>query len=147
MILPIIVVACLFGVVTERGVAPKLGAGGEISGPATWSGVRGDRFHGLPRRRVDGLLVPIATGPRARLLGLAWLDRERAGTGLLIPRCASVHTFGMRFALDLYFLDREGATLAIRREVPPRRLAWCRGARAVLEIPSRPGGESGPGGS
>jgi uncharacterized membrane protein (UPF0127 family) len=104
--------------------------------------VRGDRFHGLPRRRGGGLLVPVAAGPRVRLLGLAWLDRERAGAGLLIPRCASVHTFGMRFALDLYFLDREGATLAIRREVPPRRLAWCRGADSVLEIPSRPGGES-----
>jgi uncharacterized membrane protein (UPF0127 family) len=104
--------------------------------------VRGDRFHGLPRRRVGGLLVPVATGSRARLLGLAWLDRERAGPGLLIPRCASVHTVGMRFALDLYFLDREGAIQAIRREVPPRRLAWCRGADSVLEIPCRPGGES-----
>jgi uncharacterized protein len=104
--------------------------------------VRGDRFHGLPRRRVGGLLVPVAAGPCARLQGLAWLDRERGGTGLLIPRCASVHTFGMRFALDLYFLDREGVVLEIRSAVPPRRLAWCRGADSVLEIPSRPGGES-----
>jgi uncharacterized membrane protein (UPF0127 family) len=108
--------------------------------------VRGDRFHGLLRRRVGGLLVPVATAPRVRLLGLAWLDRDRSGAGLLIPRCASVHTFGMRFPLDLYFLDREGATLAIRRGVPPRRLAWCRGADSVLEIPSGPGGESEPGG-
>jgi uncharacterized membrane protein (UPF0127 family) len=106
--------------------------------------VRGDRFQGLPRRRVGGLLIAVATGPRARLLGLAWLDRERAGAGLLIPRCSSVHTFGMRFPLDLYFLGGDGAVLEVRRLVPPRRLACCRGADAVLEIPSRPGGESVP---
>ncbi len=101
-----------------------------------------DRFHDLPRRRVAGILVPVAGGRRSRLLGLAWLGRKRAGPGLLIPRCASVHTFGMRFPLDLYFLDRQGTVLAVRRRVPPRRLAWCRGADAVLEIPSPPGGES-----
>jgi uncharacterized membrane protein (UPF0127 family) len=103
--------------------------------------MRRDRFRALPRRRVAGLLVPVATGWRSRLFGLAWLDRERAGAGLLIPRCASVHTFGMRFPLDLHFLDRDGAVLAVRRGVSPRRLAACRGADAVLEIPSGPGGD------
>jgi uncharacterized protein len=84
----------------------------------------------------------MAVGSRARLLGLSWLDRGQAGAGLLIPRCSSVHTFGMRFALDLTFLDRDGNPLATRRSVPPRRLAWQRGAAAVLELPSPAGGES-----
>ncbi len=84
---------------------------------------------------------PVARGFRARLLGLSRRDRAAAGPGLLIPRCASVHTFGMRFELDLFFLDREGRVLSVRRRVPPRRVAWQRGARAVLEIPS-PQGES-----
>jgi len=75
------------------------------------------------------------------LLGLAHLDREQAGPGLLIPRCSSVHTFGMRFALDLCFLDDEGALLAIRRGVGARRLVSFAGARAVLEIPAAEGGE------
>jgi uncharacterized membrane protein (UPF0127 family) len=101
-----------------------------------------DRFRGLPCRQVGGALVPVAIGRRSRLIGLAWLDRERAGAGLLIPRCSSVHTFGMRFALDLHFLDAEGTVLKVRRGVPPRRLACCRGAAAVLEVPSGPGGES-----
>jgi uncharacterized membrane protein (UPF0127 family) len=109
--------------------------------------MRSERFRDLPRRRAAGLLVPVATGPRSRLLGLAWLDHERAGVGLLIPRCASIHTFGMRFPLDLHFLDREGVTLEVRREVPPRRLVRCGGADAVLEIPASPGGESGAPGS
>jgi uncharacterized membrane protein (UPF0127 family) len=47
----------------------------------------------------------------------------------------------MRFALDLYFLDREGRVLSVLRRVPPRRVLWQRGAAAVLEIPSPQGGE------
>jgi uncharacterized membrane protein (UPF0127 family) len=80
--------------------------------------------------------VPVATGFRARLLGLAQLDRADAGPGLLIPRCSAVHTFGMRFALDLFFLDAAGAVLAVRQAVPPRRFARCRGAIAVVEVPA-----------
>ena len=99
------------------------------------------RLDGLPQRRVCGRLVPVATGFRSRLLGLAGLPREQAGTGLLIPSCASVHTFGMRFDLDLVFLDRRGGVLASRAAVPPCRLVRCPGAEAVLEIPATPGGE------
>ena len=84
---------------------------------------------------------PRADTFRDRLLGLAWRDRSEAGPGLLIPRCASVHTFGMRFELDLFFLDSAGRVIDVRRRVPPRRIAWCWGAAAVLEIPSGEGGE------
>jgi uncharacterized membrane protein (UPF0127 family) len=85
--------------------------------------------------------LPVATGFRARLLGLSRRGRAQAGPGLLIPRCASVHTFGMRFPLDLYFLAADGRVLSVRRRVPPRRVAWQRGARAVAEVPSPQGGE------
>jgi uncharacterized membrane protein (UPF0127 family) len=79
------------------------------------------------------------------LLGLSGLERSEAGAGLLIPRCARVHTFGMRFDLDLFFLDAEGRPLAVRFGVPPRRLVSHRRAAAVLEVPSPSGGESGAG--
>jgi uncharacterized membrane protein (UPF0127 family) len=85
--------------------------------------------------------IPVAKDFRTRLRGLAFRDRDRAGPGLLIPRCSSVHTFGMRFELDVYFLDAAGRTLTIRRRVPPRRVLWHRGTRAILEIPSAEGGE------
>jgi uncharacterized membrane protein (UPF0127 family) len=100
------------------------------------------RLTSLPHRRVLGRCVPVATGFRARLLGLAGLRRERAGAGLLLPGCASVHTFGMRFDLDLVFLDEGDRPLATVLGVPPRCLAWHRGAAAVLELPSPQGGES-----
>lgn len=99
------------------------------------------RLRRLPLVAVLGHEAPVASGFRSRLLGLAGLDRGQAGPGLLIPRCRCVHTLGMRFDLDLCFLDERGALLALRRGVAPRRLAFCGGASAVLEIPSGRGGE------
>jgi uncharacterized membrane protein (UPF0127 family) len=99
------------------------------------------RLRELPRRHVGGREVAVADGFHSRLLGLAGLSIEQAGPGLLIPRCASVHTFGMRFDLDLVFLGADDRVLAVLPRLPPRRLAWHRGAAAVLEIPSPQGGE------
>ena len=91
-----------------------------------------------------GCKVAVARGPASRLLGLVLLRRERAGPGLLIPGCRCVHTFGMRFDLDLYFLDARGQPTSIRLAVPPNRVVADRTAAAVLEVPSPSpqGGES-----
>jgi len=97
-----------------------------------------NRLRRLPTTTVLDGEVPVAIGVLARLLGLAWLDRDKAGSGLLIPRCASVHTFGMRFALDLVFFDHDGRPRSVRRGVVPRRVVSDRGAAAVLELPSEP---------
>jgi uncharacterized membrane protein (UPF0127 family) len=94
------------------------------------------RFRGLERVEVLGSTVPVASSLRSRLIGLALLRHERSGPGLLIPRCRSVHTFGMRFPLDVLFLDAEGRVLELRRSVPPCRVLRCPGAMAVLELPS-----------
>jgi len=95
------------------------------------------RLDRLPRATVLGCEVPVAIGFRARLLGLAHLQRKRVGGGLLIPRCSAVHTFGMRFALDLIFLDGAGRPCSVRRGVPPACFASDRRAVAVLELPAR----------
>jgi len=108
---------------------------------ATWHRVDAKRLSRLPRAEVAGVCLPVAVDRRARLLGLAGLDREEAQPGLLLPGCACVHTFWMRFALDLQFLDRRGNLLAARLAVPPRRLAYQQGAAMVLERPA-PQGES-----
>lgn len=99
------------------------------------------RLSQLPRAVVLGEERLVARGLRARLLGLALLDLDRAGAGLLIPRCSSVHTFGMRFPLDIFFLDESGRQCSARYGVPPRRFASDRRASAVLELPS--GGVAG----
>jgi uncharacterized membrane protein (UPF0127 family) len=94
------------------------------------------RFRRLERTLLLGHQVPVASGVPSRLLGLALLCRERAGAGLLIPRCRSVHTFGMRFPVDVLFLDEDGRVIELRRAVPPYRVIRCPGAMAVLELPS-----------
>ncbi|MFL5894023.1 MAG: DUF192 domain-containing protein [Thermoleophilaceae bacterium] len=81
--------------------------------------------------------IGVANGFRTRLIGLAWRRRPRVDA-LLIPRCSSVHTLGMRFALDLIWFDADGAIARVDIAVPPRRIRTCRGAAAVLEVPSRP---------
>jgi len=95
------------------------------------------RLRRLPQAEALGLVVPVAADPLARLLGLAGLPRELAGTGLLLPRCRSIHTAGMRFALDVHFLDRAGAIVRSERDVGPMRMLTERRACAVLEVPSR----------
>ena len=75
-----------------------------------------------------------ATTRAERLRGLAWSDERHA---LAIPRCRSVHTFGMRFSLDLFWLDAQGEVVRVDRAVPPRRMRFCREARSVVEVPSR----------
>jgi len=67
------------------------------------------------------------------MLGLAFRRAPPAG-GLLIPHCRSVHTFGMRFALDLVWLGPGGRVVRVDLEVPPRRVRWCRAAIEVLEL-------------
>jgi uncharacterized membrane protein (UPF0127 family) len=99
------------------------------------------RLRRLPRTVVAGRRVRVAVTVRDRLLGLSRLPLSLAGGGLLIPGCRSVHTFGMRFVLDVFFLGRDGAVLRAARRVPPRRILVCRAATAVLELPSQAGGE------
>lgn len=64
-----------------------------------------------------------------------WLKRDSVadGEGLLICPCASIHTLGMRFAIDIVFLDVQGRVVKLARRVPPARLAW--GPWASLFMP------------
>src|SRR3954454_15329571 len=98
-----------------------------------------DRLDRLPRRTLeDGLIVHDATTLRARLLGLAFMRPPPAGHALLIPHCRSVHTFGMRFPIDVAFLDEQGRRPSEARAAPPRRVLFERRAFAVLERVSPP---------
>jgi uncharacterized protein len=82
---------------------------------------------------AGGATVHEATTIRSRLLGLALLRELPRGHALLIRHCRSVHTFGMRFPIDIVFLDERGAVLRVDRQVPRRRVRACRRAFAVLE--------------
>jgi uncharacterized membrane protein (UPF0127 family) len=101
------------------------------------------RLRELPAREIgDGLVAIEARGFCARLLGLAFLRELPPGYALLIPRCSSVHTFGMRFPLDLVFIGQDGKVRRIDRAVRPRRVRSCRGAAAVIEVAAKPSRDS-----
>ena len=55
-----------------------------------------------------------------------------AGYGLRILKCNSIHTVGMRFALDLVWLARDGRVLRVDHAVGPWRLKLCVRARSVV---------------
>jgi uncharacterized protein len=97
------------------------------------------RFRRLPTAEVASRRVPVAVTLLSRLLGLSLIRPGRAGEGLLIPGCRSVHTFGMRFAIDLLFLDSERHPIAIVAGVGPNRIVRRPAAEAVLELPWRAG--------
>ena len=78
----------------------------------------------------------LAETPLARLRGLLGRSDLPAGEGLLLRPAGSIHTAFMRFPIDAVFLDRADRVLKVAHELPPWRMAGCRGARAVLELPA-----------
>ena len=132
----------------EGGESAEPGTDPVMETAATTGPAAPRRFRSLPVQNFAGVRVPVADGFRARLLGLSWLEREAAGPGLLIPNCRSVHTFGMRFPLDIYFLGDDDQVLRSCPDTAAGRFVSCRGATDVLELVSREaGGESGRSGS
>jgi uncharacterized protein len=92
------------------------------------------RLDALPGRELPGglRLAEARTRP-ARMKGLAKLDSMPQRLALHIPRCRSVHTFTMRFPLDLIWLSKDGAPVRVDRAVAPRRLKLCLRARSIVE--------------
>jgi uncharacterized membrane protein (UPF0127 family) len=76
-----------------------------------------------------------ARTPLRRLLGLLGQPTLAPGTGLLLEPCASVHTLFLRHTIDVVFLGADGVVLRVVPALRPWRLAACRGARSVLELP------------
>jgi uncharacterized membrane protein (UPF0127 family) len=98
------------------------------------------RLEVLPRRELgDGLTLLVASTRRTRGKGLARLDALPPDHALLLEPCRSVHTIGMRFALDLVWLDAGGGVVRVDAGVPPRRVRGCLRARAVVECASGDG--------
>ncbi len=69
-----------------------------------------------------------------RLRGLLGRSDLPAGEGLLLRPCGSVHTWFLRFPIDVVFLDRELTVLRVLSRMGKWRMAGARGAKAVLEL-------------
>jgi uncharacterized membrane protein (UPF0127 family) len=86
------------------------------------------------QRRLLCERCTIADRPLPRMRGLLGRSELRSGEGLLLRPAPAIHTWFMRFPIDALFLDRDLRVLAVRRELRPWRMAWQKGARAVLEL-------------
>jgi uncharacterized protein len=70
----------------------------------------------------------------ARAKGLLGSQRLEYGQGLWILPCRSIHTFGMRYAIDVIFLDGSLQIIQTVDAVPPDRVIWQPRAASVVEL-------------
>lgn len=76
----------------------------------------------------------VTRGPLERMRGLLWRPRLREGEAMYFDRCHAIHTVGMRYAIDVVFLDRAGTVVRVVEALDPMRMALCWGARATVEL-------------
>ena len=89
------------------------------------------------RGTVVGQYIRVAETGLTRMVGLLGERELLPGDGLLIVPSQGVHTWGMRFSIDIAVLDGDWKVVAIRRDIRPFRMTrmfWK--AAAVLELPS-----------
>jgi len=78
----------------------------------------------------------IADTSKTRKTGLLKHTRLEPGDGLWITPCEAVHTIGMKFAIDVLFLDKKRRVLKVRHAMPRWRISASLLAHSVLELPS-----------
>jgi uncharacterized protein len=98
----------------------------------------------VQQERFGPFIVDVPETGRERARGLMGRDALAPLQGLLLRRCRSIHTFGMRFAIDAVLLDRGDRVLAIVPMPPRRVLLPRRRARHILEVAAGRGAELSP---
>ncbi|WP_422821985.1 DUF192 domain-containing protein [Vreelandella utahensis] len=71
---------------------------------------------------------------RERAIGLLGCRRLSPQQGLYFERCRSVHMFGMRFPVDVLFLDEDGVVVRTVPALRPWRITGCRRAEHTVEL-------------
>jgi uncharacterized membrane protein (UPF0127 family) len=84
--------------------------------------------------RPVAITVESAFSSADRKRGLLGRDGLPSGQAMVIAPSNLVHTFAMRFAIDILFAARDGRVLKISTAVPPRRIAGSLRAFAVIEM-------------
>ncbi len=94
------------------------------------------RVSNTTRKTVLATSMEVASTSSKRSKGLLGRQSLSDGEGLWICPCEAVHTFWMRFSIDLVYLDRKNRIRKLLSAVPPWRLSGCLLAHSVLELPS-----------
>lgn len=85
-------------------------------------------------RSAVALEVEVAATRATRRRGLLGRETLGATEGLLLSPCKAVHTVGMRFPIDVIFIDRDGRAVRIVPALAPWRIAMSARAKAVIEL-------------
>ena len=71
----------------------------------------------------------------SRFIGLMFIHKESFCGALLIPKCSSIHTFFMRFCIDVVFLDKTNTVVRVIKNLKPWRVvALVSFAKSVVEL-------------
>ena len=99
--------------------------------------LQGNRNFRVVNERTGAVLAealePAFDSP-SRNRGLLGRDSLAPSSVLVLAPCNSIHTFFMRFPIDVAFVAKDGRVLKIRHGVRPWRIAWCVRAFCVLEF-------------
>jgi uncharacterized protein len=101
-----------------------------LSAPGPW----GLRIAGAERWLASS--VELAGSSQARRRGLRGRDGLDADAALVIAPTQGVHTFGMRFCLDVVGVKRNGEVVSVRPHVTRRRVVFSLRAFAMIEVNS-----------
>jgi hypothetical protein len=93
-------------------------------------------FYNLSKETLVGDAVDIADTAAARNRGLLKHTGLADGEGLWIVPCEAIHTFWMKFAIDVVFLDKNKKVTKVVAHLKPSRLAMSWRARSVVELPA-----------
>jgi uncharacterized membrane protein (UPF0127 family) len=88
-------------------------------------------------RRTVLAVAALADTAVTRMVGLLGRASLASGEGLVLRPCGMIHTWFMRFPIDVLFADRAGVVVSAVDALPPFRFAWGgRGAAQVIELPA-----------
>jgi len=94
------------------------------------------RIFNLNRQTKLADSAEVAGHGAARRKGLLGRDCLPSGAGLWIVPCESVHTFFMKFPIDLVYIDRNKKVKKVRSNVRPWRMSACLSAHSIIELPA-----------
>jgi uncharacterized membrane protein (UPF0127 family) len=87
-------------------------------------------------KRIVARTLLTAFDSASRRIGLLAHDSLADGSAMIIAPTSAIHTFAMRFEIDVMFVSKDGRVLKVRPHVKPRRIATAWRAFAVVELPA-----------